>query len=197
MEYKLIKPQTYKQIQEKYHMNTLLAKVIAMHDYKENELNSLLNSRLIYHDFSLFEEADITLDRIQEAIENDEKICIYGDYDCDGILATTILVQAFLELGVHVGYHIPNRFEDGYGLNVERVKQMADKGYTLIITVDNGVKAFDAIECANELGVDVIVTDHHQFDHDLPEAFPLSIQNYHLIILLKKYQVDLLPISLQ
>ena len=82
-----------------------------------------------------------------------EKICIYGDYDCDGILATTILVQAFLELGVEVGYHIPNRFDDGYGLNVKRVEQMAQKGYSLIITVDNGVKAFDAVERANELGV--------------------------------------------
>ena len=83
----------------------------------------------------------MTLERIHEAIENEEKICIYGDYDCDGILATTILVQAFAELGVHVGYHIPNRFDDGYGLNADRVKQMAQRGYSLIITVDNGVKA--------------------------------------------------------
>lgn len=170
MEYKIIESNTYQNIQIKYHMNSLLAKVIDSHDYDNDTLQSLLNPRLIYHDFSLFEEADITLDRIQEAIENEEKICIYGDYDCDGILATTILVQAFLELGVHVGYHIPNRFEDGYGLNVKRVKQMAEKGYTLIITVDNGVKAFEAVECANELGVDVIITDHHQFDQNLPDA---------------------------
>lgn len=170
MEYKIKEPKTYKNIQEKYHINSLLAKVLS--DYSDNQqaLESLLNPRLIYHDFSLFEEADMTLDRIQEAIENEEKICIYGDYDCDGILATTILVQAFLELGIHVGYHIPNRFQDGYGLNVDRVKQMAEKGYSLIITVDNGVKAFEAVECANELGVDVIVTDHHQFDNELPDA---------------------------
>ena len=129
-----------------------------------------MNPRLIYHDFSLFEEADMTLERIHEAIENEEKICIYGDYDCDGILATTILVQAFKELGVQVGYHIPNRFDDGYGLNIERVEQMAKRGYSLIITVDNGVKAFEAVERANELGIDVIITDHHQFDADLPDA---------------------------
>lgn len=169
MKYKIIEPD-YLKVQNKYHFNPLLSKVIAKQDFDDKTIESLFNPRLIYHDFSLFEEADITLDRIEEAIVNEEKICIYGDYDCDGILATTILVQAFLERGVNVGYHIPNRFEDGYGLNVERVKQMAEKGYTLIITVDNGVKAFDAIECANELGVDVIVTDHHQFDTDLPDA---------------------------
>lgn len=170
MKYNVIESKEYKNIQEKYHVNSLLAKVLDSYHYDHNILETLLNPRLIYHDFALFEEAEMTLDRIQEAIENNEKICIYGDYDCDGILATTILVQCFLELGVQVGYHIPNRFHDGYGLNVERVQQMAEKGYTLIITVDNGVKAFEAIECANELGIDVIVTDHHQFDNDLPDA---------------------------
>lgn len=170
MEYKIIEPNKYQDIQNQYHINSLLAKVIDAHQYDDNTLQTFLNPRLIYHDFSLFEEAEMTLERIHEAIENEEKICIYGDYDCDGILATTILVQAFLELGVHVGYHIPNRFDDGYGLNVSRVKQMAERGYSLIITVDNGVKAFDAVECANELGVDVIITDHHQFDQDLPDA---------------------------
>ncbi len=170
MKYKLIEPQNYQQIQNQYHINSLLAKVIESRGYDQQTLKDFLNPRLIYHDFSLFEEADMTLDRIHEAIENHEKICIYGDYDCDGILATTILVQAFLELGIEVGYHIPNRFTDGYGLNVHRVGQMAEKGYSLIITVDNGVKAFDAVERANELGVDVIITDHHQFDNDLPDA---------------------------
>ena len=170
MKYKIIEPQHYQQIQNQYHVNSLLAKVIESRQYDENTLKDFISPRLIYHDFSLFEEADMTLERIHEAIENHEKICIYGDYDCDGILATTILVQAFLELGVEVGYHIPNRFDDGYGLNVKRVEQMAQKGYSLIITVDNGVKAFDAVERANELGVDVIITDHHQFDNDLPDA---------------------------
>lgn len=170
MKYKIIESLNYQNIKQHYNINSLLAKVLDAHQYDNDTLQALLNPRLVYHDFSLFEEADITLDRIEEAIENEEKICIYGDYDCDGILATTILVQAFLERGVQVGYHIPNRFQDGYGLNVERVKQMAKKGYSLIITVDNGVKAFEAVECANELGVDVIITDHHQFDNDLPDA---------------------------
>lgn len=170
MKYKIIEPLHYQQIQAQYHVNSLLAKVIESRHYDEKTLKDMMNPRLIYHDFSLFEEADMTLERIHEAIEQQEKICVYGDYDCDGILATVILVQAFLELGVEVGYHIPHRFDDGYGLNVKRVEQMAQKGYSLIITVDNGVKAFDAVERANELGIDVIITDHHQFDQDLPDA---------------------------
>lgn len=170
MKYQIIESKQYKNIQDKYKVNSLLAKILDAHDYDEKNLRDFLNPRLIYHDFSLFLEADMTLDRIHEAIENKEKICIYGDYDCDGILATAILVNAFKELGVQVGYHIPNRYHDGYGLNVDRVKQIAQKGYSLIITVDNGVKAFEAVEVANELGVDVIITDHHQMDIELPDA---------------------------
>ena len=173
MKYKVYKPTKFNEIGRQYRINSLLSKIIEFHNFDQNALESLLNPRLIYHDFSLFEEYDMTLERIQEAIENEEKICIYGDYDCDGILATTILYQTLLELGANVGYHIPNRLVDGYGLNVERVKQMEEKGYSLIITVDNGVKAFEAIEYACECGIDVIVTDHHQFDADLPEAFSI------------------------
>ena len=170
MKYKVITSNRYQEIQNQYHLSSLVSKIIDSHHYDDKTIKNLLNPRLIYHDFSLFEESDMTLDRIQEAIDNDEKICIYGDYDCDGILATTILVQAFLELGIKVGYHIPHREEDGYGLNENRVRQMAEKGYSLIITVDNGVKAYEAIDCANEYGIDVIVTDHHQIDQYLPEA---------------------------
>lgn len=173
MKYNIYKPHKYVEIGNQYRINSLLAKIIDFHNFDKSALESLLNPRLIYHDFSLFEEYDMTLERIQEAIENEEKICIYGDYDCDGILATTILYQTLLELGANVGYHIPNRLVDGYGLNIERVKQMEEKGYSLIITVDNGVKAFEAIEYACECGIDVIVTDHHQFDADLPEAFSI------------------------
>ncbi|MBO6046643.1 MAG: DHH family phosphoesterase, partial [Erysipelotrichaceae bacterium] len=159
-------------IMRQYGVNSLMAKVIEAKKLNKADFIKITNPRLVYHDFDEFSEAELVIDRIQEAIEDHEKICIYGDYDCDGMLATAILVQAFKELGVEVGYHIPNRFEDGYGLNVSRVEQMAEKGYTLIITVDNGIKAFDAVKRANELGVDVIITDHHGLDEngDLPDA---------------------------
>lgn len=170
MKYRIFESENYKEIQDYYQLPSLISKIIDQRGFNEKQLKSMLNPRIIYHDFSLFIEAEMALERIEEAIEMKEKICIYGDYDCDGILATTILVQAFLKKGVQVGYHIPHRYEDGYGLNVNRVEQMAKKGYTLIITVDNGIKAFEAIEKANELGIDVIVTDHHEFDEDVPEA---------------------------
>lgn len=170
MKYRIFESQNYKKISNQYHLPSLISKLIDQRGFDEKQIQSLLNPRIIYHDFSLFLEADMALDRIEEAIENDEKICIYGDYDCDGILATTILVQAFLKRGVKVGYHIPHRFTDGYGLNVERVEQIAKKGYSLIITVDNGIKAFEAVERANELGVDVIITDHHAFEDEVPDA---------------------------
>ena len=81
MEYKIIEPKKYQDIQNQYQVNSLLAKVIDIHEYDQETLQTLLSPRLIYHDFSLFEEADMTLERIHEAIENEEKICIYGDYD--------------------------------------------------------------------------------------------------------------------
>lgn len=171
MEWQIINDLDYKHYMQKYNINSLLAKIFAYKNYSQSQIELMLSNRLIYHDFSLFSEAEITLERIYEAIENKEKICIYGDYDCDGILATSILVEAFRQLGVDVGYHIPNRLEDGYGLNCQRVEQIASKGYSLIITVDNGVKAYDAVERANELGVDV--TDHHNCEEELPEAFSI------------------------
>ena len=170
MNWRIINDLDYKDYMQEYQINSLLAKIFAYKQYSKQDIELMLSNRLMYHDFSLFSEAEITLERIQEAIENQEKICIYGDYDCDGILATAILVDAFRQLGVEVGYHIPNRQEDGYGLNVNRVEQIASKNYSLIITVDNGIKAYDAIERANELGVDVIVTDHHNYDDELPDV---------------------------
>ncbi len=174
MKYNIINLENKDEIMITYHVNSLLAKVLDSKQIDFKTFQELKSPRLIYHDFSLFSEGELALERIYEAIDHDEKICIYGDYDCDGILATAILVQAFHEKGVNVGYHIPNRFEDGYGLNVNRVKQMAEKGYTLIITVDNGIRAFESVDVANDLGVDVIITDHHTFDEDdYPEAMSI------------------------
>ncbi|WP_294579507.1 single-stranded-DNA-specific exonuclease RecJ [uncultured Thomasclavelia sp.] len=173
MNWQIIDDLDYTIYMQEYQINSLLAKIFAYKQYSHQDVEKMLSNRLIYHDFSLFSEAEITLERINEAIENKEKICIYGDYDCDGILATAILVDAFRQLGIEVGFHIPNRHSDGYGLNTNRVEQIASRGYSLIITVDNGIKAYEAIERANELGVDVIVTDHHDYDEELPDAFSI------------------------
>lgn len=172
MNWKKIEELNYKQYMQEFNVNSLLAKYFASNNLNSMQVNDLMSTRLKFHDFDLFLEGEMAIDRILEAKENNEKICVYGDYDCDGILATTILVQTLKKLGYDVGYHIPNRYQDGYGLNVDRVEQIASKGYSLIITVDNGVKAHDAIEKANELGVDVIVSDHHEYDQ-LPDALAI------------------------
>lgn len=170
MEWQITKAVDFQKYMDAYKVNPLLAKIMAYKQWQDQDVVNILNARLLYHDFSLFQEGEMALERIHEALENDEKICIYGDYDCDGILATTILVEAFAKLGKDVGYHIPDRVQDGYGLNVSRVEQMASKGYQLIITVDNGIKAFEAVERANELGIDVIITDHHGYEEEVPDA---------------------------
>lgn len=107
---------------------------------------------------------------INTAIKNGDKIVIYGDYDCDGIMATSILVKCFKMLDVHVGYYVPSRYIDGYGLNEKRVNDFYQKGYKLIITVDNGIAQFEAIQKAYELGMKVIVTDHHEMQDHLPSC---------------------------
>lgn len=118
---------------------------------------------------------------IFSAINNHEKIAIYGDYDCDGIMATSILVKAFKLLNYEVGYYIPSRYIDGYGLNCKRVEDMHQKGYRLIITVDNGISQYEAIELANKLGIKIILTDHHEVKDVLPSADVIvhpAVDNY-------------------
>ena len=111
--------------------------------------------------------------RIFESIKNNEKIIIYGDYDCDGISATSIMYRTFQILNYHVSYYIPSRYSDGYGLNVRNVEKIALAGYKLIICVDNGISQHEAIHRAKELGIDVIVVDHHEVPEERTEAYEI------------------------
>ena len=95
---------------------------------------------------------------------------VYGDYDADGVTSTTILVKTLQTLGAEVGWYIPNRFSEGYGPNELAFRNAYDEGVSLIITVDNGIQGHKEIEMVQKLGVDVIVTDHHEIGHTLPEA---------------------------
>lgn len=166
MKWEILEPINYKNIMAQKHVSSLLAKVLSFR--KEN-----LETMASLHDFHLFRDSQKVLDRIEKAIQKQEKVVIYGDYDCDGIMATSIMVRAFEMLGLQVGYHIPDRFNDGYGLNVKRVEEMAKKDYSLIITVDNGISCVEAIDKANELGIDVIITDHHDLPSILPNAYAI------------------------
>lgn len=109
--------------------------------------------------------------RIKQAVDEGERICVYGDYDCDGI-TSTVVVYSYLEtMGADVMYYLPDRHEEGYGLNNGAVDSIAEAGATLIITVDNGISAHGEIEYASQLGIEVIVTDHHQPRETLPNAY--------------------------
>ena len=125
---------------------------------------------------SPFKLADMekTVDRIHKAISQGEKICIYGDYDADGTTATALLINTFRHMDVPVDYYIPHRFKEGYGLSKSTLKKIHEEnGATLLITVDCGITSVEAVTLANQLGMDVIVTDHHQPKQELPPAYAL------------------------
>lgn len=123
------------------------------------------------HDPFLLPDADRAADRIARAIEAGEKILVHGDYDVDGVAAAALMTRALETLGAPVTCFIPHRQHDGYDLQVETVRRAAGEGVRLIITVDCGILAFDAAEAARELGVDLVITDHHQPDRErLPTA---------------------------
>ncbi|MDD4352679.1 MAG: DHH family phosphoesterase, partial [Candidatus Gracilibacteria bacterium] len=115
----------------------------------------------------------VAIKRINQAKKQKEFTIVYGDYDADGICATAIMWEALNEFGLEVLPHIPDRFSEGYGINSESVISLKEKypNLKLIVTVDNGIVANKAIDTANKLGVDVIITDHHQKGSKLPKAF--------------------------
>lgn len=115
-------------------------------------------------------DMDKAVSRINAALENGEKICIYGDYDCDGVTSTALLYSFFESVGADVTYFIPNRLTDGYGMNMSAIDTIKARGTDLIITVDNGISAMDEAEYIYALGMELIVTDHHQIGETLPRA---------------------------
>lgn len=109
------------------------------------------------------------VEAINSAVDSESKICVFGDYDCDGIVSTVMLVSYLECIGADVSYYIPERSE-GYGMNENAVRKIADNGTDLIITVDNGISAIPEAELIAELGMKLIVTDHHQPGENLPRA---------------------------
>ncbi len=123
----------------------------------------------LYNPF-LLEDMDIAVDRIIRAIGKRENILIVGDYDTDGVTATSLLLMFLKEIGINASFYIPTR-EDGYGLSVEAIKRAIESKASLIITVDNGITSIDEVEFAKTVGIDVIITDHHEPQDILPNAF--------------------------
>ena len=155
------------EIQKKYNINKLLAIILINRGITEDEqIEKFLNPRRddFYNPYGM-PDMNIAVDRIMKAIENKEKTIIYGDYDVDGITSVTVLKSFLEERGLDVGVYIPNRLEEGYGLN-----KIAEQGYTLMITVDCGISALEEVEYANKLGIETIITDHHEPANQLPNA---------------------------
>ena len=125
------------------------------------------------YDPFLMHDMQKAVDRINAAIENEEKILVYGDYDADGITSTVLLVETLISMGANVSSYIPNRFEEGYGPNKEAFTKIINSGISLIITVDNGIAGVEEVNLANELGCDVIVTDHHKIQDTMPNAYAI------------------------
>ncbi|MCU9613985.1 single-stranded-DNA-specific exonuclease RecJ [Caldibacillus lycopersici] len=131
-----------------------------------------------FYDPFILKDMDRCVNRINEAIEKNERIVVYGDYDADGVSSTVVLLKALQELGAtSVNFYIPNRFTEGYGPNEKAFRHLKNEGYDLIITVDNGISAIHEAQVAKEIGIDLIVTDHHEPGPVLPEAIAVIHPN--------------------
>ena len=160
------------EICEKYNLNKVIGKIIVnRHVVNDEDVRIFITpTRDDFHDPFLFTGMDIAVERIIEAINNKEKILIYGDYDVDGITSTTVLKKYLIDRGIPVDTYIPNRLHEGYGLNKNAIDTIKERNIDLIITVDCGISAIEEVDYAVSLGMDVIVTDHHEVGEKLPNA---------------------------
>ena len=154
-------------IMERYSVGRLTAKLLAASGFSEEQLQDLFNTSDQLTK-SRCEAVEHCCERIMKAKADGEKVFVAGDYDADGICSTAIMKDTLDRLGIQNGYYIPDRFKEGYGLSAATVKAAHEKGYHLIITVDNGVKCMEAIETAHALGMEIIVTDHHEIEEPVP-----------------------------
>ena len=159
-------------LKSKYGISELLATILVNKNITtQKEIQEFLNpTRNDFFDPFLINDMDIAVERIRKAIETQEKVIIYGDYDVDGITSITVLKSFLKDVGLDVDYYIPNRLEEGYGLNKNAIDEIAKNKYTLMITVDCGISAIEEVNYANSLGIEVIVTDHHEPGEELPKA---------------------------
>lgn len=128
-------------------------------------------------DGALLKDAQKAVDRIQQAIKNNEKILVFGDYDVDGITSSAMMIISLLPLNAKINFFLPHRVKDGYGLSTKVVRRAAENGYKVIITVDNGITAFEPARVAKELSIDLIITDHHKPHDKVPDAYALINPN--------------------
>ena len=161
------------EISNKFNISTLLARILLNRGLETDEqIKVFLNpTRDDFYDPFMLPDKEKAIDRIIKAIEKKEKVIIYGDYDVDGITSITVLKKFLSERGLEVSSYIPNRLEEGYGLNKEAIEENIKDKYTLMITVDCGISGIEEIDYCNSIGLDTIITDHHEQADILPNAF--------------------------
>ena len=143
--------------------NSLILRLLANRGISTEEAASLFLNGTTFdmYDSFLLKDLKEGVNIIKNAIEKGKKIVIYGDYDCDGVCSTTILCKGLKRLGANFKYHIPNRENEGYGMNKDRIKILREEGFEVLLTCDNGISAFEEVTFAKELGFEVVITDHH------------------------------------
>ncbi len=160
-----------KQLEDELQLSPLVATVLINRGIQTvDEARSFLFPEQYFHDPFLLEDMEKCVRRIHEAIADKERIVVYGDYDADGVTATVVLVTVLKQLGARVDYYIPNRFTEGYGPNEAAFRKLKDEGFDLLITVDNGISGIHEAQVAKEIGLDLIITDHHEPGEEIPDA---------------------------
>ena len=172
----VLKSDLVQQISSKYTLSFPIAQTLANRNFV---LGTVLEQYLFGQiDYNLAHAAELkdaqkAVERLVKAIEQKEKILICGDYDVDGITSSALMMICLLPLGAQINFFIPHRVKDGYGLSEKVIERAAQNGYKIVITVDNGITAFSPAKKAKELGIDLIITDHHKPHDHLPDAFAL------------------------
>lgn len=163
-----------KKIMNDFCISEVLAKLIISRNIEYSDIGTFLDGKLdSLDDPYLMKDMDKFVERMDRAITNKEKICIYGDYDVDGITSITIMYKFLTDIGADVEYYLPDRLLEGYGINNNALKEIKSNGVNLVITVDCGITAVEEVEYAKEIGLDICITDHHECAEKLPDAIAI------------------------
>ncbi len=159
------------ELSKNLNIQRILSDILIARGYDTNELAKeiLVDDKSLQNPMEMYGMKEAVA-RILKAVDNGERIVVFGDYDVDGVTATALLYSYLDSIGAEVYYKLPTRSDDGYGLSLNLVREIAQKKVNLIITVDNGICECEAVEIANELGVDIVITDHHLAPETLPNA---------------------------
>ncbi|HEV8459731.1 MAG TPA: single-stranded-DNA-specific exonuclease RecJ [Gaiellaceae bacterium] len=169
-----LEPVTYATVRglaDALELDDVTAAVLARRGYAEPDVaRRFLDGQLPGHDPFLLGDMRAAVETIVAAVEAGARICVHGDYDADGICATALAVLLLREMGADVAWHLPSRFEEGYGLNAGTLTRLAEEGFDLVLTVDCGITAVAEVEHARALGLEVVVTDHHRPSFAFPDC---------------------------